>query len=177
MKLFRITDPKYAQSDDLRDHAGGSFAYDGRWHDRQEMLREGGLLYTGASASLCATEKQVHSTPQQLRQHEFALITYEATIDPDLTTIILASGLPPNWNDPLGCDACRGAGSDWYAGGVDAFLIVPSATLPASAYDPEPPGEMRNGNVLINTRHHEVARLVRKVSISPFRYDQRLSHP
>lgn len=176
MKLFRITDPQFAESDDLRDHARGSLVVSGRWHDPQIMLSAGGLLYTSASASLCSAEKQVHITPEHLRHHEFALITYEATLDPKLTTVLTASELPDDWNDPLGCETCLRAGSTWYQDGSSVFLIVPSVTLPASAYDPDPPDAMRNGNVLVNTRHPQAARLIRKSGVSPFRYDRRLAH-
>jgi RES domain-containing protein len=175
MKLFRITDPRFAESADLRDHARGSLVVSGRWHDPQSMLPDGGLLYTSASASLCSTEKQVHIAPEQLRHHEFALITYEATIDPDLTTVLTADELPADWNDPLGCETCLRAGSEWYQEGSSVFLIVPSVTLPASAYDPDPPEAMRNGNVLVNTRHPQAAGLIRKTQVASFKYDSRLA--
>jgi RES domain-containing protein len=175
MRLFRLTDPQFAVSDDIRDHAKGSHKVSGRWHDLQYMLSEGGLLYTSASASMSSAEKQVHATQEQLRNHEFALITYEATLDPDLTTILPAAALPAGWDDPLGCEPCTRAGSDWYQEGTSVFLIVPSVTLPATVYDPDPLDTMRNGNVLVNTRHPHAADLIRKVDVTPFRYDKRLA--
>lgn len=172
MKLYRVCETRFAASDDLRDHARGSLLVDGRWHTREAVTADGGLLYTSANVSLASTEKLVHLDKDTLPERDYAVVEYEADVDEANT---LDFRVPPDlpWN-LTDTRATAYIGNEWYRQRPTPMMAVPSVILPLDLFDPFPRTEMRNGNLLINTAHPEAARLVRVLRRVPFPYDQRL---
>lgn len=172
MLLYRVCETRYAASADLRDHARGSLLVDGRWHTRDQMTADGGLLYTSSSAALASSEKLVHLDKDTVPDRDYTVVEYAADVTEGNTlAFVVTAAVPWSLTDTR---ATAYSGSQWYRQQPTAMMTVPSIILPLDLYDPFPRAAMRNSNVLVNTAHPDAARLVRVVRRVAFPYDRRL---
>ncbi|MEM9674362.1 MAG: RES family NAD+ phosphorylase [Bacteroidota bacterium] len=150
MIVFRLSKSKY--SHDLSGR--GAEKAGGRWNSKGTAL-----LYTSESRALCTTEVAVH-TPLGIVPTEYDLVTLEI---PDTVSIyqVEMTDLPTNWKAFPYHPATQRIGDGFVNEGQSLVLQVPSAVVQGDF------------NYLLNPDHPEMAQ-VKRVSIEPFDFDERL---
>lgn len=114
------------------------------------------MVYAAASSSLAVLEVLVHlDLPAELLPDDLRLLTIEIPDD------AASRRLKPA---PTDDDACRVAGDAFLDAGDALALMVRSVVVP------------QEGNVLLNVRHSEMAR-VAVLHTEPFQLDPRLLEP
>lgn len=149
--VWRLFKPEHAPGIDGR----GVKLVGGRWNSPGR-----GVVYCGASLSLCVLESFVHLPPAMRTIRSLPpLLAVELRL-PEEVVILRAEDL--GRFDVIDVDACRAIGDAWLAKCDTLALSVPSAVVPTDR------------NVLLNVDHPEMAN-VTVVRQEPFNFDARMA--
>ncbi len=153
MRLWRLSGADYAD----RFDGGYGLESDGRWNTRGRPV-----TYCSTGPALCLLEKLVHIDDLALIPDDTMLVRYDAPDDivPEEARL---EDLPDNWR--VDERVTRALATAWLDRASTCLLRVPSAIVPVADAD--------EGNILINHRHEDAARItISKIEI--FEVDPRL---
>lgn len=152
IRLFRICDPRFAQSPEDMLSGEGASLFGGRWSSAGHRV-----VYFAQSLSLAAYELLVHVPDQVVAPFKRICVQ----VPEELIIPLDETVLPEDWQRP-GHPDLPAIGDAWIRSNESLGLSLPSALVP---------GER---NVLLRPDHPDIS-AVEVGTVEDFRYDPRLS--
>lgn len=152
MILYRLLRSKYAES---AWNGDGAKLYGGRWHNVGRPA-----VYVATSISLALLEVLVHLVDDRMLE-DYTLLSID--IPEKHIDILNTDSLPPDWKDPAPHISTMEMGTEWFDGGQNTGLMIPSAIAP---YE---------NNVMLNPTVKAFEQCLDTVKLLHFDFDVRFS--
>jgi RES domain-containing protein len=151
LEVYRITRRKFAGKDPFDGEE--SFLFGGRWSGIGTRV-----CYTSTHRSLAILEYRAH-IDLGLMPDDLVIATLEI---PDDVVIAPTPALPDDWKEYPAPASLRKIGDRFIAEGQTALMLLPSVLVP------------QDNNIMLNPRHPDATKMIRRWPIVPFLYDRRL---